>query len=100
MKRVLSPPREVLISQSAFQRLVMYHITCQLLPYEWLHVIGGHNKVEYCSGSHLKDSSFRSKDLSLALALSVGRGLRRIVARVRGVLGAPPPKSSTVASCG
>ena len=41
-----------------------------------------------------------SKDLSLALALSLGRGLRRIVARVRGVLGAPPPKSSTVASCG
>ena len=26
---------------------------------------GGHNKVEYCSGSHLKESSFRSKDLSL-----------------------------------
>ena len=61
---------------------------------------GGHNKVEYCSGSHLKESSFRSIDLSLALALSLGRGLRRIVARVRGVLGAPPPYSSTVASCG
>ena len=57
---------------------------------------GGHNKVEYCSGSHLKKSSFRSIDLFLALSL--GRGLRRIVARVRGVLGAPPPKSSTVAS--
>ena len=60
----------------------------------------GHNKVEYCSGSHLKESSLRSKDLSLALALSLGRGLRRIVrrivARMRGVLGAPPPKSSTV----
>ena len=67
---------------------------------EWLHVTGGHNKVEYCSGAHLKESSFRSKDLCLALALSLGRGLRRIVARVRGVLGAPPPKSSTVASCG
>ena len=68
---------------------------------EWLHVTGGHNKVEYCSGSHLKESSFRSKDLPLvALALSLGRGLRRIVARVRGVPGAPPPKSSTVASCG
>ena len=65
---------------------------------EWLHVTRGHNNVEYCSGSHLKESSFRSKDLSLALALSLG--LRRIVARVRGVLGAPPPKSSTVASCG
>ena len=32
---------------------------------------GGHNKSEYCYGSHLKESSFRSKDLSLALALSV-----------------------------
>ena len=67
---------------------------------EWLHVSGGYNKVEYCSGSHLKESSYRSKDLSLALALSMGRGLRRIVALVRGVLGTPPPKSSTVASCG
>ena len=60
---------------------------------------GGHNKVEYCSGSHLKGGGFRSIDLSLDLALSLGRGLRRIVARVRGMLGAPPPKSSTVASC-
>ena len=51
---------------------------------------GGHNKVEYCSASHLKASAFRSKDLSLALALSLGRGLRRIVARVRGVLGHLP----------
>ena len=67
---------------------------------EWLHVTRGHNKVEYSSGSHLKESSFRSKVLSLALALSLGRGLRRIVAQVRGVLGAPPTKSSTVASCG
>ena len=67
---------------------------------EWLHVTRGHNKVEYFSGSHLRGSSFRSKDLSLALSLSMGRGLRRIVARVRGVLGARPPKSSTVASCG
>ena len=66
---------------------------------EWLHVTGGHNKVQYWSGSHLQESSFRSKGLS-ALALSVERGLRRIVARVRGVLGVPPPKSSTVASCG
>ena len=60
----------------------------------------GHAKVEYCSGSHLKESSFRPKDLSLALALSLGRGLRRIVASVRGVLGAPLPKRSTAASCG
>ena len=48
---------------------------------------GGHNQIEYCSGSHLKESSFRSKDLSLPLALSLGRGLRRIVARVGGLLG-------------
>ena len=41
---------------------------------------GGHNKVEYCSGSHLNESGFLSIDLSLALALSLGRGLRRIVA--------------------
>ena len=61
---------------------------------------GGHNKVEYCSGSHRKESGFRSIDLFLALALSLGHGLRRIVARVRGVLGASPPYSSTVASCG
>ena len=66
----------------------------------WLYVTGDHNNVEYCSGSHLKESSFRSKDLSLALALSLGRGLRRIVARARGVRGAPSPKSSTVASRG
>ena len=57
---------------------------------QWLHMAGGHNKVEYCSGSHLKESSFRSKDLSLALALNLRRGLRRIVARVRGVLGHLP----------
>ena len=67
---------------------------------EWLHVTGGHRKVKYCAGSHLKKSCFRLTDLSVALGLSMGRGLRRIVARVRGVLGAPPPKSSTVASYG
>ena len=61
---------------------------------------GGHNKVEYCSGSLFKQSGFRSIDLSRAAGLSLRRGLRRIVARVRGVLDAPPPKSSTVASCG
>ena len=32
---------------------------------------GGHNKVECCSGSHLKESGFRSIDLSLALALGL-----------------------------
>ena len=53
---------------------------------------GGHNKVEYCSGSHLKESSVRSIGLPFAIALSLRRGLRRIVARVRRVLGAPPPK--------
>ena len=51
---------------------------------------GGHNKVEYCSGTHLKEKGFRSIDLSLALALSPGRGLRRIVARVRLVTGIFP----------
>ena len=51
---------------------------------------GGHNKVEYCSGSHLKESGFRSMDLSLTLALSPGSGLRRMVARVREVLGHLP----------
>ena len=54
---------------------------------EWLHIAGGHNTVEYCSGSHRKENGFRSIDLSLALALSLGRGLRRKVARARGVLG-------------
>ena len=57
---------------------------------EWLHMAGSRNKVENCCGSHLEESGFRSIDLSLALALSLGRGLRRIVARVRGVLGHLP----------
>ena len=61
---------------------------------------GGHNKVEYCFGSHLKESSFRSKDLSRAAGLSLRRGLRHTIARVQGVLDAPAPKSSTVDSCG
>ena len=51
---------------------------------------GGHNKVEYCSGSHPKESDLRSIDLSFALALSQGRGLGRIVGRVRGALGHLP----------
>ena len=51
---------------------------------------GGHNKVEYCSGSHLQESGFRSIDLSLALPLSLGCDLRRIVASVRRVLGHLP----------
>ena len=51
---------------------------------EWLHMAESQNKVEYRSGSHLKESSFRSKGLSLALALSLGRGLRRIAASVAG----------------
>ena len=37
---------------------------------------GAHNKVEYCSASHPKESAFQPIDLSLALALSLGRGLR------------------------
>ena len=51
---------------------------------------GGYDKVDYCSGSHLKERGFQSIDLSLAPALSLGRGLRRIVARVREVLGHLP----------
>ena len=61
---------------------------------------GGHNEVDYCSGITPKESSFQSIDLPLALALSLRSGLRPMVARVRGLLGAPPPYSSTVASCG
>ena len=61
---------------------------------------GGHNKVNCCSEAHLKESNFRSKDLSPAAGLSLRRGLRHTIARVRRVLDAPPPKSSTVASCG
>ena len=57
---------------------------------EWLHMAGGHNQVEYCSGSHRQESGFRSIGLSLVLALSPGRGLRPTVARVRGVLGHLP----------
>ena len=53
---------------------------------------GGHNKVEYCSGSRLNKSSFRSKDLSLALALSLERGLRRIVCAGAGSAGRTSPK--------
>ena len=60
----------------------------------------GHNKVNCCSEAHLQKSSFRPLDLSWSAGLSLGRGLRRTIARVRGVLDAPPPKSSTVASCG
>ena len=59
---------------------------------------GGHNKVEYCSGSHLNESGFRSIDLSLAVALSLRRGLRRIVARARAVLGHLPHTAAAVAS--
>ena len=61
---------------------------------------GGHNKVNHCSETHLYESSFRSIDVSWAAGLSLGRGLMHIIARMRGVLAAPPPKSSTVASCG
>ena len=61
---------------------------------------GGHNKVGYCSEAHLHESSFQSIDLSLGGRLSLRRGLRHTVAGVRGVLGAPPPHGSTVASSG
>ena len=49
---------------------------------------GGHNKVICCSEAILWESSFRSIDLFLALAISLS--LRRIVASVRGVLGHLP----------
>ena len=55
---------------------------------------GGHYKVNCCSEAHLEGSGFRSIDLSLALSLSLGRGLRRIVARVRGALGHLPPTAA------
>ena len=61
---------------------------------------GGHHKVNCCSEAHLQESNFRSKDLPWAAGLSLGRGLRHTIARVRGMLGTPSPKSSTVASCG
>ena len=43
---------------------------------------------------------FQSKYLCWATGLSLRRGLRHTIAWVRGVLGAPHLKSSTVASCG
>ena len=58
---------------------------------------GGHNKVNCCSDAHLKESSFRSKELSWAAGLSLRRVLRHTIAQAWGVLDAPPPKSSTAA---
>ena len=52
---------------------------------------GNHNKVEYCSGSHLKESSFRSKDPGAAS----GAESRPVV---RALLDAPPSKSNVVLS--
>ena len=40
-----------------------YNKPTPALMQEWLHMAGGHKKVEYCSGSHLKESGFRSIDL-------------------------------------
>ena len=66
-------------------------VTGQLLPDAGVDTHGRTpQSSEYCSGSHIKESNFRFIDLSLALALNLGRGLRRIVARVRGVLGHLP----------
>ena len=56
--------------------------------------------ANYCSEAHLKERNFPSKDLSWAAGVSVRRGRRHTVVWVRGVLGAPPPHGSTVASCG
>ena len=36
------------------------------LMQQWLQISGGHNKVEYCSGSYRKESGFRSDANSLA----------------------------------
>ena len=47
---------------------------------------------------HLKERGFRSIDLPQAAVLSQRRGLRPTIAWERGVLGAPPPDGSTVAS--
>ena len=59
---------------------------------------GGHNKVEYCSGSHLRESSFRSIDLSWAAGLSLRRGLKYTVCCATDsiiVLIGPPEESLT-----
>ena len=78
--------------RSHWEQKVHHAHSC--LAQEWLHMAGGHNKVEYCSGSHLKESDFRSIDLSRAAGLSLRRGLRHTIARVRGVMDAHPPKGS------
>ena len=61
---------------------------------------GDHHKVKCCTGSHLKKSSFRLRDLSPRRPPPGGGSLSRIVARVWGVgagsAGAPPSTSSTV----
>ena len=78
---------EVRPALPALVRLCVYQVNSCLMQ-EWLHTAGGHIKVENCcSEAHLKENGFRSVDQSLVLALSLGRGLSRIVARVRGVLG-------------
>ena len=79
-------PRGLLPTMRCYQ--VQQANSC--LMQEQLHMAEGHNKAEYCSGSHLKESSFRSIALSLALALSLGRGIRRLITRVWGVLGHVP----------
>ena len=67
-------------------------VTGHLLPYAGV-VLHGQlpQKAEYCSETHLKESSFQSEDLSGAAGLSLRRDHRHTVAWVRGVLGAPPP---------
>ena len=59
---------------------------------------GGLKKVGYCSETHMKEISFQPKDLSWAAGLNLRGGLRHTVPGVRGVLGAPPPQGSTLAS--
>ena len=70
-------------------------------------VASGHvGPLLHKAGVDISYSSFQSKDLSLAAALSLRRSLilrcslSHTIAWVRGVLGAPPPDGSAVASYG
>ena len=69
---------------------------------EWSYTARGHNKVNHRSEVQLKESSFQSIYLFPAAGLRLRRSLRHrhTVACLRGMLGAPPPDGSTVASCG
>ena len=55
---------------------------------------GGRYKVDCCSEAHLQESRFWSKDLSWAAGLSLRRGVRHTIARVRGVLDHLPQRAA------